>query len=311
MESAFFAKEGEYGLTSTSAAHLSALASNFVENQNTVLRGLSFLNEKTALLATETYHPTAKGMTEEELNSLTENIKKVSEINGFIAWFAEARKYLDSLKSKVQKTSVNEFCEMEGIKYPEVPDKPDMEEEPTYDDMLKNLSIKDRQVYLALEAKAATIGKLIHKKEFSVGYYAQAREDLMKAIQKPSVFTKDGRDSIITVRQPSLPLEQVEKLYLQLQAEYRETEQNLNHMKAELRDKLASEISLTNDRNMEAMRLYNREVDNVYATRKEINLRLAQYKQNKLQELAKIRFAVPDRYKETVKFLNSLGKKQS
>lgn len=299
----FFAKEGEMGLNETSAAHLCALANSQKEAAEQVLENLSFVNTSLSIVGSSQQTPINIGKTKDTLPGIQSSLNLVCKMNEFIAWFAEARKHLEDYKKKRQKISVFTFCDEQGIDYPEELEEIHMEEEKTLEDIIEELPIKERQVYLSLEAQAAVLGNFIHKGN----PMDKARKEVLKVTQKPFKTDVNGRDTLIYSYEPSIKLEDIDSLYDKVQSDYRKLEQQLNHMKADLRNKLASANTEISNHNQDILQEYHEKESERYARIRKINQQFNQFKIDENTRLSKIKLAVPDKFKDTIKYLNSLG----
>ena len=85
---------------------------------------------------------------------LKEEIRKIAEINAFIAYMREAIKAKEAEHRTVKELSFKDWCEQESITLPEYPANPKY---PSFEDILGELDIKERNRYYTLGAEAAII----------------------------------------------------------------------------------------------------------------------------------------------------------
>jgi hypothetical protein len=248
-------------------------------------------------------HQTDAGYT--DLSIIEEAIAKVSSMNAFISWFAEARKELEEYRAEQTRYNLAEWCENTGKKYPENPTNHVNDiTMSTYEDIVREMSIKDRQTYLALEAKSAVYGKFIHPRN----PMEIARAKMHKIAKAPYAKEGSGRDTLIYHYTPSVFIGDVDDLYNKLQAEYRETEQQLNHMKADLRKKLTARNLEENNKKQDALAKFR---DDYEKYSQELSQLTAEYNKWLVEEnerIAKFRFVIPEKLAETEKYLRTLGK---
>ena len=304
-KSVFFAKEGEKGLNETSASHLCALASQVKAQYESVLRNVSFVNSFIDVIGSDA-SPKQTNIGMKSIKVIDEAIEEIGKMNAFISWFAEARELLEKIRKKVDGTTVYSWMEASGIEKPEKPElTSDEVENSTLNDIINELSIKDRQMYLALEAKASVYGKFIHPDQ----PMDKARNRMHEVVSKPYVSEGRGRDTIIYHHVPSIDTKLVDEEFNKLQSEYRKIEQQLNHMKSDLRKKL--NIRNTEENNERNLRLRKyKEERAVYDNKmRELTLQFNQWVLDENAKISKIKFIIPDNLKETYTYLESLTPK--
>ena len=303
--SVFFAKEGEKGLNETSASHLCALASQVKAHCESVLRNVSFVNSFIDVVGSDA-SPKQINIGMKSIDDIDIAIKEISKMNAFISWFAEAREILENIRKTINRVDLYSWLEASGIEKPEEPVLTSSEvKNSTLDDMINELSIKDRQMYLALEAKASVYGKFIHPDQ----PMDKARNRMHEIISKPYVSDGRGRDTIIYHHVPSIDAKLVDAEFNKLQAEYRKIEQQLNHMKSDLRKKLR--IRNTEENNERNLRLQKYKEERAAYDNKmhELTLQFNQWMLDENTKISKIKFVIPDNLKETYTYLESLTPK--
>lgn len=227
-------------------------------------------------------------------------------MNAFISWFAEAREVLENFRKMINIINIDSWMRASGIENPEKPELTSSEvKSSTLDDMIAELSVKDRQTYLALEAKASVYGKFIHPDQ----PMDKARNRMHEVVSKPYVSEGRGRDTIIYHHVPSIDTEIVDAEFNKLQAEYRKIEQQLNHMKSDLRKKLnIRNTEENNERNLR-LRKYKEERAAYDNKMRELTLQYNQWVLDENAKISKIKFIIPDNLKETYTYLESLTPK--
>ena len=304
-KSVFFAKEGEKGLNETSASHLCALASQVKARYESVLKNISFVDSFIDVVGSDA-NPKQTNIGMKSIEIIDEAIKEIGKLNAFISWFAEAREVLENIRKTTNRIDLYSWMETSGIEKPEEPVLTSSEvKNSTLDSIISELSVKDRQMYLALEAKASVYGKFIHPDQ----PMDRARNRMHEIISKPYDCDGCGRDTIIYHYAPSIDTELVDAEFNKLQAEYRKIEQQLNHMKSDLRKKLV--IRNTEENNERNLRLQKYKEERAAYDNKMCELTL-QYNQWMLDEnakISKIKFIIPDNLKEIYTYLESLTPK--
>jgi hypothetical protein len=160
-------------------------------------------------------------------------------------------------------------------------------------------------MYLALEAKASVYGKFIHPDQ----PMDRARARMHEIVSKPYVSDGRGRDTLIYHHVPSIDTKLVDAEFNKLQAEYRKIEQQLNHMKSDLRKKL--DIRNTEENNERNLRLQKYKEERAAYDNKmhELTLQYNQWMLDENAKISKIKFIVPDNLKEIYTYLESLTPK--
>ena len=304
-KSVFFAKEGEKGLNETSASHLCALASQIKARYESVLKNVGFIDSFIDVVGSDA-SPKQTNIGMKSIKEIDEAIKEIGKMNAFISWFAEARELLEKIRKKIDGTTIYFWMEASGIEKPEKPELTSGEVmNSTLDDIIAELSVKDRQMYLALEAKASVYGKFIHPDQ----PMDKARNRMHEVVSKPYVSDGRGRDTIIYHHVPSIDTNIVDEEFNKLQAEYRKIEQQLNHMKSDLRKKLnIRNTEENNERNLR-LRKYKEERAAYDNKMRELTLQFNQCVLDENTKISKIKFIIPDNLKETYTYLESLTPK--
>ena len=304
-KSVFFAKEGEKGLNETSASHLCALASQIKAHHESILKNVSFVDSFIDVVGSDA-NPKQTNIGMKSIEEIDEAIKEIGKMNAFISWFAEAREFLENIRKTVNGVSINAWMKASGIEEPEKPELTSNEvKTSTLGDMIDELSIKDRQMYLTLEAKASVYGKFIHPDQ----PMDKARNRMHEIVSKPYVSEGRGRDTIIYHHMPSIDTNLVDIEFNKLQSEYRKIEQQLNHMKSDLRKKLS--IRNTEENNERNLRLQKYKEERAAYDNKmhELTLQYNQWVLDENTKISKIKFIIPDNLKETYTYLESLTPK--
>jgi uncharacterized protein (DUF927 family) len=303
LNEVYFAKDGEYGLTETQASHLCALAAQIKEEHEATLNNVNFVNTEMSIVGEQGEHVVDAGYT--DLSIIEKALAKVSSMNAFISWFAEARKELESYRAEQTRYNLAEWCENMVKKYPDNPTNHVNDVEmSTYEDIVKEMSIKDRQTYLALEAKSAVYGKFIHPRN----PMEIARNKVHKVAKAPYSKEGSGRDTLIYHYIPSVSMVDVDDLFNKLQAEYRETEQKLNHMKSDLRKKLTARNLEENNKKQDALAKFRDDYEKYSQTLSQLTAEYNKWLVEENERIAKFRLAVPEKLADTEKYLKNLGK---
>jgi len=303
LKEVYFAKDGEYGLTETQASHLCALAAQVKEQHDATLNNVNFVNTTMSIVGEQGEHITDAGY--KDLSIIKKALAMVSKMNAFISWFAEARKELESYRTEQTRYDLAEWCEKMGKEYP-VPPTNHVNDVTmsTLEDIIAEMSIKDRQMYLALEAKSSAYGKFIHPSN----PMEVARNRMHKIVKAPYSTQGSGRDTLIYHYEPSVLIDDVDDLYNSLQAEYRENAQKLNHMKSDLRKKLTARNIEENNKKQELLAQFRDEYEKYSQKLSQLTAEYNKWLVEENERIAKFRFVVPEKLSETEKYLSNLGK---
>lgn len=298
----FFAEEGQPGKTSTSAAHLCALAAQEKTKYEKYLAKVNFIDEKITVVGSDQYGKRKVGY--KEIEPLYDAIEKIGNLNALISWFSEGRKELEAHKAFIDSLTMADFCNMKGVEVPEMPEfayGSDLAEI-SMENVIAQLPAKERLQYLSLEAKSSAYGKFIHPDQpFDV-----ARDVMYSAINEPCSTEGAGKDTILVEKTPSIKPEKVEGAFMTMMSRYRKLEQSLNHMKADLRNKMTAYNDTVAQKREEFAAKYDDIRKQVQIQRENLRTELWDWKNKQNQELSKIRFSVPENLKETVTYLESL-----
>lgn len=286
---------GENGLTSTSANFVANMAKEYVSNLTSDLENIDFLNVEAQLMGTDNHHVLQRGADKEELQDIPNKLNIIAKAKSLIAWLREAIKARDNLVKEAENVSIADYCKMVGKDVPICPEK---ENELTEEDLIGELSIKDRNRYFTLEAKCAALGKYIHPS----GAFALKRKELNDSIKHEHKIDGTGRDAIIRTYLPSVERQDVEDMFFKLQTEHRETQAEFNSIKFKI------EKALTEDRikkQQEYKVRYNAYKNAVLALDEE----LKEWKLREVQNISALKIIIPNDLKDIYDVISQLKNK--
>ena len=287
----FFA---ENGLTSTSANHIANLAKEYGTRLTAQVDNFQFYNTSVALIGTEDYHQIKAGVTENEVAKFPEILDKVIEANSLIAWLREAIKARETMLKEVEQMSVEEYAEIGGV---ELPKRPEKGQRLTNDDIVAQMSIKERNRYFSLQTRAAKIGQFIHPD----GKLSAQRTELQKKLHARFMVKGEGRDTLLYQYEPTCSEEVVEQVFFQLQKAHREAQAELNGILHKIVEEKRS-AALAIDREYAiALDQYNRRME-------EIQSDFQMWKECEAKRIADLRIIIPNDLKGIYEIINSLGK---
>ena len=147
----FFAADG---ITATSANHLCNIGKEYVASAHSRLDNIRFITTTVETLSADNRITLSQGLNSAEVLSLKEEIRKIAEINAFIAYMREAIKAKETEHRAVKELSFKDWCEQESITLPEYPASPKY---PSFEDILGELDIKERNRYSLLGQKLLSL----------------------------------------------------------------------------------------------------------------------------------------------------------
>lgn len=287
---------GEDGLTSTSANFTANLAKECYEGIIEELSSASFYNTDICLIGEANKNRTHTGWNSEKLKTVIAKQEDVIKMKSLIAWLREAIKARTQLMNRVRRMEFSEFLEKNGY---ELPERPRLVAAITEDEILSNMSVKDRQRMLKLEAIAATYGQYIHK----TGQYSRARADFNSRMNNPCVTSGVGRDTIITTFTCSVDKDDIDILFFEMQQKQRAAQAELNGYKHMIETKIKQD-------EIEKSRIYAAQCEEYEEKRSALFAKFDTYIKEELARIEKLRIIIPNDLKETYKIVNALGKKK-
>jgi hypothetical protein len=282
---------GEKGITSTSANFLANLAKEIIKDTEQKLRKLRLYNTNVELINGE--KKTLQYNTV-ELESLETMLNRISSMYSFCAWIREAIKAKEALAEKASRYNIFDYGRDYGVEIPERPDDP---KEVTIQDIIDEMSIKERNRYLTIETFAATFGKYIHPD----GAIAQAREIFQEKMAEPTYISGNGRDMVIYTYNSSNSIDDVEDTFIALQGKQREYEKQLNALKFKLRE----EVNKRNSQAQAEFQLAYTEFRSQYAI---VNAEAEKVRIKLMEDVSKLRIVIPDDLVDTYNYLETLVK---
>lgn len=297
MNETFF-KDGF--LTSTEAQNICNVAKEAVASEHEKLQAVSFYSTEVASIVSPTAFIKAKEGNA-DITWISTSLDRIGRYNALNAWLKEAIKVKEEKLRQLNIADVTTYPEY--VKY-ERPAEPYEEDNITDEDIIKAWD-KDRlNKYYSLNSRAAAIGNYIHDR----GSIALARKDLISKTSNPSIISGNGRETVVFRYHPSVAVSDVENLFMQLLAEHRNLNAQLNKMKAEAKEE-ANAKNLEKKQNYRKAYLeYEQKLSEYYNLVKQQDIKFAEYIISEKERVSKLKINVPvslmDTYKE-VKLLIS------
>ncbi len=289
----FFSADGR-GLTSTSANHVANMAKEMIRSLTSELAELQFYSTDVALIGDSNKSRLENGVDDEAVNAVIDKLFRIAKAKSLIAWLREGIKAKEALIEETQSISLSDFAKQEGIK---LESSPDLKDEMTDDDYIASLSLKERCRYYEVETLAAVLGKEIHPG----GSFAEARDSLLKKLERPHSVSGEGRDTLIYSYEASVDTKTVEDVFFKLQKLYREAQADVNTRKHECK-KAVTDANIA--RNAEYVAKFAEWTNN----RNLIESRRTEYIKRRIKELGEMKILIPESLKSIYEEVSRLGK---
>lgn len=297
MNKQYFSEKGEFGLTSTQANHYANLAKEMQEANVNKLKNIKFFHTYISVVGQDGQQLMSKGIN--DISFIEETLTENAKLNSFCAWVREAIKHKEELDYAIRSTRIDDWYTLKGIEVPKGPEHV-YEADPVSElEVMNTWSTEKRMKYLDLEAKASTFGKYIHPN----GPYSDARKLAHEVYNIPINTNGNGRDTMIYTRELTVPIEEIDSLFLQLQSTHRRYEKELNYMKAELKN----EVQAINHQN--TLKYQQEYADYEIASTeyrnaiKAFNVQFKDWMLNELANLANLKIRVPEHLMETYEYI--------
>lgn len=298
MTNVYFSNEG---MTSTTANFLANIAKELQSAATERLNNVKFYNTSVAVIGSSEKQIMSIGMN--TLESITADLQEVAQLNAFCAWVREAIKEKEAQSKAINQFMIDEWVDLMNITRPIQPKAPKAPRLVTEADVIASWNVDKRNKYLRLEAFAATLGKYIHPE----GAYSVARKDAHKAVNKPITKEGAGRDMVLYYTEPSVPITEVDSLFMSLQETYRNYEKDLNQMKAEIKETVNKLNQELYDQHLIDSSTYTnqcREYDTMWA---DIRTKFLAWRANELERISKLKIVIPNALKPVFDRVKDLG----
>ena len=291
---------GEEGMTSTSAQHVSAMANVMVQDVKQHLMGLRLYEKSIRVIGdveckVETVNNT--------LPEISEGVKQICKANALIAWLREAVKEREQAQQYIQDMTLDKWMELQGIEKPTSPVPPMMPKInfQDYKTILDTgLTVKEYNRFVELNSALAVYGEMIHDK----GLLTRQKNELARILQNPTEVKESGRDTIITTYKVDVNVAvDIDKLYTELQSEYRKLQAEKNGIEAKFSN-LAMDYQTRKMEEWKAAKAqYDRDLTRVNSELVGIQTQMQEWKKQRLEELAALKIIIPNDLKALYKSL--------
>ena len=291
---------GEEGMTSTSAQHVSAMANVMVQDVKQHLMGLRLYEKSIRVIGD------VECKVEEVNNTLPEisdGVKQICKANALIAWLREAVKEREQAQQYIQDMTLDKWMELQGSEKPASPVPPMMPKInfQDYKTILDTgLSVKEYNRFVELNSALAVYGEMIHDK----GLLTRQKNELARILQNPTEVKESGRDTIITTYKVDVNVAvDIDKLYTELQSDYRKLQAEKNGIEAKFSN-LAMDYQTRKMEEWKAAKSqYDRDLTRVNSELVGIQTQMQEWKKQRLEELAALKIIIPNDLKALYKSL--------
>lgn len=276
------------GITATSANHLCNVAKETYAEIEERHKNIRFYEKRIESLSTEP-KILKLGQTKDYLVVLKNDLKILSDLKSFIAYFKEAIKLKEDIYEYYRRKDFdqNDYTD-------KLPTEPTMPKKITLTDYIKLLPIKEYNRYLSLETKCAVLGSFVHPD----GGLSKSRKTLMKILNSPTEVSTSGNETLITSYQATIEIPEIDKIFFDIQKEHRSCQAEFNKLKSDLETEI-------NNKFQEEYKIYQEQRE-AYASAK-MKLSDEFYRQHTviLEQIQKLKIIVPDSLKEMQIHLSS------
>ena len=286
-------------LTSTEAQNICNVAKEAVTTEHEQLQAVAFYNTEIASIVAPEAFIQAK-ISASDISWITTSLDKIGRYNALNAWLKEAIKAKDAAINAVDTIDVTTLDCWVDYKKPEEPYEPSLYY--TDADIISTWDIKKRSRYYALNSRAAAIGSYIHNE----GSIAKARKDLLNKLANPSSISGSGRETIVAKYVPSVNALRVEEMYMNLLAEHRKLNAELNSLKAEIKETINKKALADAEAYRKAHLEWEEQISDFYSKVKQRDLKINEYKISEKERLSKLKINVPESLMKTYKEVKSL-----
>ena len=276
---------GENGLTSTSANFNANLAKEMYAGIEAELNHLHFYSTTVGLISGGQDRIIRNGVS--SLDNIEQKLKDIAQLKSLIAWLREAISARDRL---IEEAKSSEF----GI---EIILMPEREILLTADDVIGEMSIKERNRYYQLETFCSTIGKFIHQD----GVFNKERSKLHDIVVAPYSTSGEGSNMVVYAYAPTVSPEEVDNKFAYLQQVYRENQAQLNSIKHQIETTVLKDTVEKNERYKVAYDEYRR---------KDLarSLEIQNKRTAEIQRISNLKIVIPDSLKQIFEKVQNFGK---
>ena len=281
---------GESGMTATSANHIANMLKLRYETIENELGSVNFTVETMQIIGSDQKHICKKAYLL-DLEGFKTRLDMIARCKGFIAFLREAIKAKDALMVEIEDFASEP---------PVAPLMPSPERPVSESDVINAMSIGDRVSYLATEARAATYGKYIHPG----GHLDNQRKRVFDAFTEPEKVASAGRDTVFISRENAVTVEAVDGIIMELQAEHRKSEAQLNGLKHEIEAKVKQDAQDKLDAYREKRDAYDKAMDEYHRQVEKLAIADRQARIDRRKVIENLKIIIPHQYRDLYDDIN-------
>lgn len=286
----FFSEEGELGMTSTKANFYSNLAKEAYSSLETKLGRVGFLNIYIESLDSKECKVLKAGV--KDLSWIQPAIEELAAYKCLIAWFREALKAKERLISEARNLRVEDL----GLQLPDQPSKPIYL---TDDDIVGTWDVKKRNEFYTQQTYAAVYGGYVHKG----GSISTSLKELNDCTVEQRSTEGYGKDLLIKTYEASVGVEEVEKLFFQLQQIQVGYQSRLNSMLHEIEVAKVADQTAKDEQYKLALVDYNNEY-------RRVNQILEAERNSRVNKASSLKIRIPNHLMDIFKKVSEMGKEE-
>jgi len=287
-ETVFF---NSVGLTSTSANNVANLAKEMYKSIESNLNNIRFINTDIQIIGSEPVRQ-SNGITSDDLSKIKDNIATIAKYKSLITWLREAIKAKENRVQLAKLYRLEDYLKENNL---EIPQSRSFEKILSEEEYFSEMPLAKRNKYFELETKVTNLGKLIHE----TGVISKARVSMYDTINNPIKVEENGRDTIIYTRSSSVPSEQVDKLFMELQDIHRNYQKELNSMRFEYEDYVTNKEKSIAEENIRLNAEYTKFMDTHRANYMKV------YREQ-LEEAQNLKIIIPESLQEVYNNIKDL-----
>lgn len=285
MNEVYFGKEG---LTATSANHVANMAKEYAERLAAKVKTLRLYRKKARLLIDGSEAIIERPI--DTLDIIPEVIQEVAKCNALIGWLREAIKERDKEQEYVQHGTFSNWVNENNIVVPVAPEPPE-EVEPIEKVGQEMLNVKENNRYIELKTKLAVYGKFIHPN----GLLTKATKELETRMANPTEVNGEGRDMVVYTYEISADTDvRLNKLFFQLQSEYRALQAEINGIEHRFRIETEKEYIKRISEYKEKYAMYSAAKKDYDAETSRLRVQYSEWQVKREEEINAMRIVIPN-----------------
>lgn len=289
IKMSFFSKEN--GISQSSANFTTNVAKEMYSKHETFLKNVSFHDITVEVVGKTGQSFIQVAHTKEDLESIPDRLRKVSNFKSLCAWIREAQKEIERAKMRINNLS---FVDYSNGRLPEVKNLESMDQ---MDYFTTVLTREQYQRYLYLDTQCAVIGSQIHPG----GKLHKEKSDHELMLSNPiNMDAKDPSNILIYRSSSTMSSSEIDALYFPLQEKYRKYQKELNAMKYQMEQYIANYNEAEKERYNTEQRKYN-------AERELLQVEFSKLKDSLRQEVNSLLICIPANLTEALAEVNAVA----